>query len=130
MLSYKRSKLGMLKNPINWHFFNIFLHYETFVQRSHNVSNVLNPVHPGEILKHEFMEPFGLSSNRFAKHIGVTPARINEIVRARWGITADTALRLAQYFNTNALLHYYELEVAEQAIGEEVANIQPIAAAA
>ena len=94
----------------------------------------LNPVHPGEILKHEFMEPFGLSSNRLAKNIGVTPARINEIVRARRGITAETALRLAQYFNTDAqtlmnLLHYYELEVAEQAIGEEVANIQPIAAA-
>ncbi|MGY8801892.1 MAG: HigA family addiction module antitoxin, partial [Pseudomonadales bacterium] len=60
----------------------------------------LNPVHPGEILKHEFMEPFGLSSNRLAKNIGVTPARINEIVRARRGITAETALRLAQYFNT------------------------------
>jgi len=80
------------------------------------------------------MEPFGLSSNRLAKHIGVPPARINEIVRARRGITADTVLRLAQYFNTEAqswmnLLHFYELEVAEQAIGEEVANIQPIAAA-
>ena len=80
------------------------------------------------------MEPFGLSSNRLAIHIGVTPARINEIVRARRVITADTVLWLAQYFNTDAqswmnLLHYYELEVAEQAIGEEVANIQPIAAA-
>ena len=89
----------------------------------------LNPIHPGEILKHEFMEPFGLSSNRLAKHIGVTPARINEIVRARRGITAETALRLAQYFNTDAqswmnLQHHYE-----QAIGEEVARIQPIAAA-
>ena len=98
------------------------------------MSNVLNPVHLGEILKHEFMEPFGLSSNQLAKHIGVTPARINEIVRALRGITADTALGLAQYFNTDALswmnlLHYYELEVAEQALGEEVANIQPIAAA-
>jgi addiction module HigA family antidote len=94
----------------------------------------LNPVHPGEILKHEFMEPFSLSSNRLAKHIGVTPARINEIVRARRGITTETALRLAQYFNTDAqswmnLQQHYELEVAEQAIGKEVANIQPIAAA-
>ena len=94
----------------------------------------LNPVHPGEILKHEFMEPFGLSSNRLAKHIGVTPARINEIVRARRGITAETALRLAKYFNTDAqswmtLQHHYELEVAEQAIGKEVASIQPIATA-
>jgi addiction module HigA family antidote len=94
----------------------------------------LKPVHPGEILKHEFMEPFGLSSNRLAKHIGVTPASINETVRARRGITAETALRPAQYFNTDAqswmnLQHHYELEVAEQAIGEEVARIQPIAAA-
>ena len=94
----------------------------------------LNPVHPGEILKHDFIEPFGLSSNRLAKNIGVTPARINEIVRARRGITAETALRLAQYFNTDAqswmnLQHHYELEVAEQTIGEEVARIQPIAAA-
>jgi len=94
----------------------------------------LNPVHPGEILKHDFMEPFGLSSNRLAKNIGVTPARINEIVRARRGITADTALRLAQYFNTDAqswmnLQHHYQLEVAEQAIGKGVARIKPIAAA-
>lgn len=94
----------------------------------------LNPVHPGEILKHEFMEPFGLSSNALAKAIGVTPARINEIVRERRGITAETALRLAQYFGTDAqswmnLQHHYELEVAEQAIGQEVASIQPRAAA-
>jgi antitoxin HigA-1 len=94
----------------------------------------INPVHPGEILKHEFMEPFGLSSNRLAKHLGVTPARINEIVRARRGITAETALRLAKFFNTDAqswmnLQHHYELEVAEQAIGKEVARIQPRAAA-
>ena len=81
----------------------------------------LNPVHPGEILKHVFMEPFDLSSNRIAKNIGVKPARINEIVRARRGITAETALRLAQYFNTDAqswmnLQHHYELEVAGRRI--------------
>ena len=72
--------------------------------------------------------------NRLAKHIGVTPARINEIVRARRGIAAETALRLARYFNTDAqswmnLQHHYELELAEQAIEQEVANIQPITAA-
>ena len=93
----------------------------------------LNPVHPGEILKHDFMEPLGLSSNALAKAIGVTPARINEIVRERRGITAETALRLAQYFGTDAqswmnLQHHYELEVAEQAIGHEIASIQPLAA--
>ena len=53
------------------------------MQRPHNVSDVLNPLHLGEILKHEFMEPFGSSSNRLVEHIGVTPARINEIVQAR-----------------------------------------------
>ena len=93
----------------------------------------LNPVHPGEILKQDFMEPLGLSSNALAKAIGVTPARINEIVRERRGITAETALRLAQYFGTDAqswmnLQHHYELEVAEQAIGHEIASIQPLAA--
>ena len=51
-------------------------------------------VHLGEILEHEFMETFGLSSHRIAKNIGVKPARINEIVRARRGITAEKALRL------------------------------------
>ena len=45
----------------------------------------LNPVHPGEVLKYDFMEPFGLSSNALAKAVGVTPARINEIVRGRRG---------------------------------------------
>ena len=79
------------------------------------------------------MEPFGLSSNGLAKAIGVTPARINEIVRERRGITAETALRLAQYFGTDAqswmnLQHHYELEVAEQAIGQEIAGIQPMTA--
>ena len=52
-------------------------------------------VHLGEILKHEFIEPFGLSSHLIAKNIGVKPARINEIVRARRGITAEKALRLS-----------------------------------
>ena len=62
----------------------------------------LEPVHPGEVLKRDFMEPFGLSATALAKAIGVTPARINEIVRGRRGITAETALRLARYFNTDA----------------------------
>ena len=62
----------------------------------------LEPVHPGEVLKHDFMEPFGLSATALAKAVGVTPARINEIVRGRRGITAETALRLARYFNTDA----------------------------
>ena len=77
----------------------------------------LEPVHPGEVLKHDFMEPFGLSATALAKAIGVTPARINEIVRGRRGITAETALRLARYFNTDArswmnLQDRYELDIA------------------
>ena len=96
--------------------------------------NKLTPVHPGEILKHDFMAPFGLSSTALAKAIGVTPARINEIVRGRRGITAETALRLAQYFGTDAqswmnLQHTYELEITEQTIGREVASISPLKAA-
>ncbi|MCY3736838.1 MAG: HigA family addiction module antitoxin [Gemmatimonadaceae bacterium] len=75
----------------------------------------LDPVHPGEALKHDFMEPLGLSDTSLAKAIGVTPARINEIVRGRRGITAETAPRLARYYNTDArswmnLQDRYELE--------------------
>lgn len=62
----------------------------------------LEPVHPGEILRHDFMEPLGLSATALAGAIGVTPARIGEIVRGRRGISAETALRLARYFGTDA----------------------------
>lgn len=57
----------------------------------------LDPVHPGEVLKEDFMVPYNLSSNGLARYIGVTPARINAIVRNRRGISADTALRLARF---------------------------------
>ena len=94
----------------------------------------LEPVHPGEILKHEFMEPLGLSSNALARAIGVTATRINEIVRGRRGITAETALRLARFFDTDAqswmnLQDHYELEIAEQEVGKDMKNIQPWSAA-
>ena len=62
----------------------------------------LEPVHPGEVLTHDFMEPFSLSATALAHAIGVTPARISEIVRGHRGITAETALRLARYFGTDA----------------------------
>ena len=90
----------------------------------------LEPVHPGEVLKHDFMEPFALSSNALAKAIGVTPARITELVRCRRGITAETALRLARYFTTDAqswmnLQGRYELAVAERRVEDALAAIQP-----
>lgn len=90
----------------------------------------LDPIHPGEVLKHDFMDPLGLSSNALADALGVTPARINEIVRGRRGITADTALRLAHYFDTDAqswmnLQDQYELEVAQRAPGKSLETIRP-----
>ena len=95
----------------------------------------LEPVHPGEVLLYDFMEPFGLSATALARAIGVTPARINEIVRGRRGITAATALRLAKYFGTDAqswmnLQTHYELALAEAATSGDLQTIRPIETAA
>jgi addiction module HigA family antidote len=60
----------------------------------------LPPVHPGEILLHEFIEPLGLSQNALARAIGVAPIRVSQIVRGQRAVTADTALRLSRYFGT------------------------------
>ena len=94
------------------------------------MNNRLEPVHPGEILKHDFKEPFGLSATALEKAVGVTPARINEIVRGRRGITAETALRLSRYFRTDArswmnLQTVYELEVAKQNEADALLAIKP-----
>jgi addiction module HigA family antidote len=62
----------------------------------------LEPIHPGEILREEFMRPLGVSINRLAREIAVPPARISEIVNGKRGITADTALRLGKYFGVSA----------------------------
>ncbi len=96
-------------------------------------NNKMQPIHPGEILKKEFMEPFGLSSNALARAINVTPTRINDIVRERRSISADTALRLAKYFGTDTqswmnLQDQYELSIAEQSLKDSLEEIQPIAA--
>ncbi len=79
---------------------------------------LLPAIHPGEILQADFMEPMGLSMNRLALDLCVPVTRIAEIVRKRRGITPDSALRLARYFNTSAefwmnLQTAYDLEVAE-----------------
>ena len=76
------------------------------------------------------MEPFALSSNALARALGVTPARVNEIVRGRRGMTAETALRLARYFGTDAqswmnLQDRYELAVAERAVADALSAIRP-----
>ena len=90
----------------------------------------LDPVHPGEVLKHDFMEPPGLSATAPAAAIGVTPARIGGIARGRRGITAETALRLARYFGTDArswmnLQDRYALAVAERERGAAIDAIRP-----
>lgn len=95
----------------------------------------LPPVHPGEILREEFMRPLGLSSNALARAIGVTPARLNEIVRERRGISADTALRLARYFGSSVelwmnLQRRYDVECARDALGDTLKKITPLKAAA
>lgn len=82
----------------------------------------LKPVHPGEILREEFLKPLGLSQNRVALAIGVHPRRINEIVLEKRGITADTALRLARFFGTSpefwlGLQKDFELDVAADELG-------------
>jgi len=74
------------------------------------------PVHPGEILNEEFLQPLGVSQYRIAKDISVPARRINEIVHGLRGISADTALRLARYFGTSEefwmnLQARYDLEV-------------------
>lgn len=61
-------------------------------------------IHPGEILRAEFMEPLGLSSYRLAKELHVSAPRINDLVRGKRSITADTAMRLSRYFGTSAQL--------------------------
>ena len=88
------------------------------------------PVHPGKVLKQDFMVPRGLSATALAAAIGVTPARVSEIVRCRRGITAETALRLARYFGTDAqcwmnLQGRYELAVAERESRDALAAIPP-----
>ena len=77
---------------------------------------LLPPVHPGEVLREDFMKPLGLTINRLALELHVPATRIGEIVHERRRVTADTALRLARYFQTNAefwlnLQNFFDLEV-------------------
>ena len=83
------------------------------------------PIHPGIILQEEFLVPFGLSQTKLATDIGVSPRRINEIVLGKRAITADTALRLARYFNMSAqfwlgLQMDYDLEIHEDLLEERL----------
>ena len=80
--------------------------------------NGMRPVHPGEILREDFLIPMGMSANALSKALNVPAPRINDIVRERRGITADTAMRLARYFGGDArswmnLQAAYDLRLAE-----------------
>ena len=92
----------------------------------------LKPVHPGEILREEFMTPLRLSMNKMAMALRVPVTRIADIVNERRGITADTALRFARYFKNSPafwmnLQSRYDLEVAEDEIAAKVArDVQPL----
>jgi len=92
------------------------------------------PIHPGEILFEEFLEPMGISQYRIAKDISVPPRRINEIVHGKRAITADTALRLSRYFGTTErfwmnLQGRYDIEVEKDRLGSRLdREVRPVAA--
>lgn len=82
----------------------------------------ITPVHPGEILKEEFLDPMALSQYRLAKDISVPPRRINEIVHGKRAVTADTALRLGRFFGMSPqfwinLQTHYDLEIEKDKLG-------------
>jgi addiction module HigA family antidote len=94
-------------------------------------ADLIEPIHPGEILMEDFIEGFGITQNRLAVSIGVPPRRINEIVHGKRGITADTAIRLARYFGTSEefwmnLQSNYELRLERRALRDTVAEITPL----
>ena len=94
----------------------------------------MGPIHPGELLREEFLEPMGITAYRLAKDISVPEQRIGAIVREQRGISADTALRLSRYFGmsesywSNAQAHY-EREMVKDEVGEEIERISPLAGA-
>jgi len=92
------------------------------------------PIHPGEVLLTDYLEPLGVTQHRLAVAIGVPPRRINEIVHGKRGITADTALRLARFFGTSErfwlnLQSRYEIEVERDRLVGTLAKIEPLAIA-
>ena len=88
-------------------------------------------MHPGELLREEFLKPLGITPYQLAKALRVPPPRVNDIVLEKRGITADTALRLARYFGTSAEFwmnaqSFYEMRRAEQALGAKLDEIEPL----
>ncbi len=85
----------------------------------------MRPVHPGEVLVHDFLRPLAISQYRLAKGLSVPPRRVNEIVHGKRGVSADTALRLSRYFGTTErfwmnLQIRYDLEVEKDRLGSRL----------
>ncbi len=97
------------------------------------IKNGMRPVHPGEVLREDFLRPAGLTANALAKRLHVPAPRINDIVRERRGVSADTAMRLARYFGGDArswlnLQVIYDLRLAEIANARKIEReVMPIA---
>lgn len=101
------------------------------------IKNGLRPIHPGEILREEFLEPLAMSANALSLELHVPAPRINDIVRERRAISTDTAMRLARYFGTTPqfwlnLQTTFDLKQTEAKVGEqilrEVTQRKPVAA--
>jgi addiction module HigA family antidote len=91
------------------------------------------PIHPGEVLRDDFLVPLGLTEYRLAKDIGVPPGRINGIIKGKRGVTADTALRLSRYFPWPAevwlsLQSHFDRQIAEAELKPLLDRIEPCAA--
>lgn len=89
------------------------------------MKNEMRPIHPGEILREDFLAPMGMTAHALSKALNVTPARVNEIVKEQRGITAETAIRLAQFFGGDAqswlnLQQAYDLKMAQKAVLKRV----------
>ncbi len=90
-----------------------------------NARNNMRPIHPGEVLREEFLAPLGMTPHALAMQLRVTPSRINEIVREERPVTIETALRLARFFNTTPafwmnLQQTYELKILPKTLLKEV----------
>ena len=90
-----------------------------------NPTNKMRPIHPGEVLREEFLAPLGVNAHALAMALKVPAPRINDIVRERRSITPDTALRLARYFGTTPqfwlnLQASYDLKIAERELGSKI----------
>lgn len=94
-------------------------------------TDVIEPIHPGEILMEDFIKGFGITQNKLAVSIGVPPRRINEIVHGKRGISADTAIRLARFFGTSEefwmnLQSHHELRLERRALRDTIGEITPL----